>query len=238
MNTSHAPVLTAYPGLQIGWRTTYVVEYLGPLLIHPLLFFYRAECYTAFGYSRIAKASRLQQLALLLICVHFSKRIIETVFVHRFSASTMPLRNIFKNCLHYWGFGGILLAYFIYSPTASIATRTLDPTTSIGLAFFVLGELGNLNAHLVLRGLRTSGGRERGIPQGAGFSIVTCPNYMFESLAWIGFSMVSMSWMSLVFTAGGVGQMALWAKKREANYRKEFGERYKPKRYVILPGIY
>jgi very-long-chain enoyl-CoA reductase len=39
------------------------------------------------------------------------------------------------------------------------------------------------------------------------------------------------------FIAVAAGQMAPWAKKKERNYRKEFGDKYKRKRYVMIPGL-
>ena len=106
------------------------------------------------------------------------------------------------------------------------------------LILFVVGELGNLNAHLVLRGLRSSGGTERGIPQGLGFDLVTCPNYLFETIAWAGMWLMSYSLSTGLFIVIAVAQMALWANKKEARYRKEFGDKYKKKRYGMLPGLF
>ena len=42
----------------------------------------------------------------------------------------------------------------------------------------------------------------------------------------------------LLFTIVSVGQMMPWAKKKENRYRKEFGDKYKKKRYAMLPGIW
>ena len=48
-------------------------------------------------------------------CVHYAKRLLETLFVHRFSKGTMPLFNIFKNSGYYWGFAAYV-AYFVCHP--------------------------------------------------------------------------------------------------------------------------
>ena len=45
-------------------------------------------------------------------------------------------------------------------------------------------ELSNLSAHLTLRSLRPAGTTKRAIPYGYGFSLVSCPNYFFETVAW------------------------------------------------------
>lgn len=130
------------------------------------------------------------------------------------------------------------MAYWIYLPSAPAAQESNPLITYTGLALFVIGELGNLNTHLTLRNLRSTGGTERGIPQGLGFDWVTCPNYMFETIAWVGISMVSWSLSTVLFAVVAMVQMGLWAKKKENRYRKDFGGRYQKKRFEMLPGIW
>lgn len=175
---------------------------------------------------------------MVMLVLHFFKRELETLYVHRFSLATMPARNIFKNSLHYWVPGGALIAYFSYSPTSITAKEGNPLLTYAGLALFVFGELANANAHLVLRGLRSPGGTERGVPNGFGFEWVTCPNYLFEAIAWLGILVVNRHWSTALFIALAVGQMALWAKKKENRYRKEGGASYRKKKYAMIPGIW
>lgn len=217
-------------GPQIAWQTVFVIEYLGPLLIHPLIYYLRPYLF------RIAGApSQAQTLSCLLITLHFLKRELETLFIHRFSNATMPARNIFKNSAHYWVLAGANIAFWVYKPGSPTATLNNPLVIYTGLALFAIGELGNLNAHLILRGLRSSGGKERGIPKGLGFDLVTCPNYTFETLAWIGIWLVTFSLSTGVFAVIAVGQMYVWALKKESRYRKEFGDKYKRKRCAMFP---
>jgi very-long-chain enoyl-CoA reductase len=173
-----------------------------------------------------------------MIVGHFVKREFETLFVHKFSANTMPWFNIFKNSAHYWLLSGVLCAYFLYSPTSLTATADNKIVDAVGFALFLFAEINNGLVHLYLSSLRSTGGTERKIPVGYSFSLVTCPNYMFELLAWLGVIIVSRNWAVLLFAAVGGAQMAAWAKEKERAYRKEFGDKYKKKRYVILPGLF
>ncbi|KXL43132.1 hypothetical protein M433DRAFT_139978 [Acidomyces richmondensis BFW] len=222
-------------GPQIPWQTVFEIEYLGPIIIHPLFYLLRPQIY---GGSADADPSTLQTLSCWMITLHFVKRELETLFVHRFSIATMPVRNIFKNCAHYWLLSGLFMAYVTYSPNSATAGESNAFLTYLGLAMYLLGELGNLNAHLVLRGLRSPGGTERGVPKGLGFDWVTCPNYLFETIAWTGVMLVNRSWSTAIFIAVSVVQMALWAKKKESRYRKELGGKYKKKRYTMIPGVW
>lgn len=102
-------------GPQVAWRTVFLVEYLGPLIIHPLLYFYPQYFYPNAGYSgATAERAWIQTACLAMVVVHFAKRELETLFVHRFSHATMPLRNLFKNSAHYWLLSGLLLGYEVY----------------------------------------------------------------------------------------------------------------------------
>ncbi|EOD45722.1 putative steroid alpha reductase family protein [Neofusicoccum parvum] len=233
-------------GPQIAWRTVFFVEYLGPLLIHPLVYFLRPYLYPypSLTPSALPAPTSLQKLSLAMVTIHFFKRELETLFVHRFSSATMPAFNIIKNSGHYWVLSGLNLAVFAYgSSKAEIDSNPLAVYAAIAL--FVVGELGNLNAHLVLRGLRPANNpTARGIPEGLGFSWVTCPNYLFEVISWVGVwivnSLISKTGFlsSALFVAVAGVQMALWAAKKERRYRKEFGAGYKRKKFVMIPGVF
>ncbi|KAJ5202759.1 hypothetical protein N7449_004838 [Penicillium cf. viridicatum] len=226
-------------GPQIAWRTVFIIEYLGPLLI-PALFLFPLRPLLYFTFDKpLPLPSDLQLLVCTLLTVHFLKREFETIFVHRFSSATMPARNIVKNSAHYWVLAGFNIAYWVFRPDATAATSTPNQAlVYAGLALFVFGELANLNAHYILRNLRRPGTTERGIPSGFGFSVVTCPNYFFEILAWLGIFLVSqLNWSVLFFVVVGGLQMWSWGWKKEKRYRKEFGDKYKKKRAVIFPGL-
>ena len=165
-------------GPQISWRTVFFIEYLGPLLIHPLFYFWVYK----------GLKTPLQTMACLLICIHFAKRELETLFIHRFSHATMPLSNLFKNSFHYWVLSGIAPAYFLYASdyNPSLAAPSVDSIAGLALvALFAAAEVSNGITHVILRNLRPAGTRIRRIPFGFGFDLVSCPNYFFESVAWI-----------------------------------------------------
>jgi very-long-chain enoyl-CoA reductase len=166
------------------------------------------------------------------------KRELETLFVHRFSLATMPARNIFKNSAHYWLLAGLNIAYWVYAPTSPTASPVSPLLYYPGLLTYVFGELANLSTHLTLRNLRSAGGKERGIPKGFGFDVVTCPNYMFETVAWVGVWLASgLSWSVLFFIVVAGVQMVAWGKKKEKRLRGEFGGKYKSKRFVMIPMV-
>ncbi|KAJ8113381.1 hypothetical protein OPT61_g4476 [Boeremia exigua] len=212
-------------GPQISWRTVFIVEYLGPMLIHPLVYFARPWLY-----GTDAPATQLQKLTLIMCVLHFAKREYETLFVHRFSSATMPAANIVKNSGHYWLLSGLNLAYWSYGPNSPAARPSTSLLTYLGVALFAIGEICNFSTHLTLKNLRRPGSTERGIPQGLGFNLVTCPNYLFEAIAWIGVALVNRSLSTVLFIVIAVGQMGAWAWKKERRYRKEFGDKYKRKR--------
>ncbi|KAI6083874.1 3-oxo-5-alpha-steroid 4-dehydrogenase-domain-containing protein [Hypoxylon rubiginosum] len=238
-------------GLQIGWRLVYCIEYLGPLLFHPFFLGVRKQLYLGVypliknvvptPINRTGELSFAQQAAFVMIMLHFLKRELETMFLHKFSANTMPFAYIFRNSFFYWTFAGLLGAlelYAPYSPAALIeSTPTNDYVAYAGIALYVFGEVANFDVHYYLAHLRKPGETARKLPHGHGFSLVTCPNYMFEIIAWIGIVLVTRSPSLLVFITIGSYMMWKWGWGKEKAYRKQFGDKYKKKRSVILPGL-
>ena len=125
--------------------------------------------------------------------IHYAKRILETLFVHRFSHATMPLRNLFKNSSYYWLFA-MYVGYHVNHP---LYTSPSSTQVFIGAVIFLICEIGNLSIHLALKNLRPPGTTVRKIPRPTGnpftalFNLVSCPNYTYEIGSWIGFTIMT-----------------------------------------------
>lgn len=216
-------------GPQVAWKTVFLVEYAGPLLIY--LFFYARP---PFIYPASTEPHTwVQNLAVACWVGHYAKRELETLFVHRFSHGTMPIMNIFKNSGYYWGFGA-LCGYFVNHPyfTNPDATQVY-----VALGLFILFELCNFISHIQLRNLRPAGSTVRKIPHGFLFELVSCPNYTCEILAWVAFSFMTQSIAAFLFALVGGGQMLIWAQQKHRRYRKEFRD-YPKGRKILIPFIY
>ena len=103
-----------FSGRWIFLVQVFMAEYAGPLIIY-LLFYIRPSL--IYGSSASSKPVHLAtqfvgfswgkeifencfSLAAACWTFHYAKRILETIFIHRFSHSTMPIANLFKVILH------------------------------------------------------------------------------------------------------------------------------------------
>ena len=220
-------------GLQISWTTVFLAEYAGPLFVY-LLFYFRPS----FIYG--AKTSQMTDTAHIAAgawTFHYVKRLLETVFVHRFSNATMPITNLFKNCSYYWGFA----AYIAYHVNHPLYTSPCSTQVISCLVLFLACETGNFSVHLMLRNLRPAGTRERKIPYPDSNpltqlqSLVSCPNYTYEVMAWMSFTVMTQCLPAGLFTLAGAYQMTIWALGKHRNYKKEFTNY--PRRKAIFPLI-
>lgn len=219
-------------GIQIGYRTVFVLEYLGPFLIFPLVFlfqklihsYYNPETEITYGPFQYA-----QILGLILWTLHYAKRIYETIFVHSFSHATMPIGNLAKNCTYYWGFA-FLIAYVVSHP---LYTSPHIILVVIGTIIFCVSEYFNFSTHYYLSTLRDPASKAAGIdhpiPTKWMFHYAICPNYSFEILSWVGFNLATSTAIGILFNLAGAAQMLSWAKGKKKRYQKELGETTNPK---------
>lgn len=231
-------------GPQISWRLVFVVEYFGPILIHSLM--YRLslsdDLINRYHSSQSVYNPFLNKLAYTLVMVHYLKREFETLFVHQFSQSTMPLFNLFKNSFHYWILNGVIsLGYFGYGFAVSNANLfklysflRLDNLRLL-LALFGISELWNFYVHVQLRrwgDAQKAKGITKRVPLEDGvFKIFVAPNYTFEVWSWIWFTAIfKLNTFSLLFVAVSTTQMYLWAMKKN--------KKYGTKRAFLIPFLF
>ena len=220
-------------GPQINYRLVYVIEYLGPLAFS-IIFFVRY----ALIFMKNNPDKQLQTHILfyfLMSIFHYSKRILESLFVHIFSRTTMPLQNLFKNCAYYWGIFGLLCGYTLFNPYSKDLTWFKVPRYFF-IAFFFSAEIKNLQTHIILREIKVKGkGKKYMPPRKEGFEYSTCANYMWEFFAWFSFSVFSCNIFVIIFTICGFLQMKQWALKKHKDMKKNFGEKYPKNIFAFIP---
>lgn len=221
-------------GPQVAWTTVFLTEYAGPLFVY--LIFYMRPSFIYGGDT--TKYLDVQRYACYAWVFHYAKRLYETVFVHRFSHATMPISNIVKNSVYYWGFAAFV-SYYNNHPLYTQASYG-NFQIYLGLAGFIFNELGNYSIHMALRNLRPEGSKVRKIPFPTAnpftqlFNFVSCPNYSYEIGSWFFYTIMTQSVPSFIFLLAGGYQMTMWAMGKHRNYRKEF-EKYPRGRKSIIP---
>lgn len=197
-------------GPQFSYKGVFILEYLGPLLIWPIMKFFVPTT-----------PNKYLTFSSMMWTLHYIKRIFETLVIHSFSHPTMPLFNLFKNCTYYWGFAA-LIAYFVEKNSLNV-NNTSQLQNYIVPFFFVCEGL-NLYCHCKLRLLRPKGSLGHFLPKGFLFDSITCPNYTMEILAWICFAIYVQVWPAYLFPICGAAQMYVWADKKRKNLISEFPE--------------
>eukprot|EP01091_Cochliopodium_minus_P001255 TRINITY_DN1111_c0_g1_i1.p1 TRINITY_DN1111_c0_g1~~TRINITY_DN1111_c0_g1_i1.p1 ORF type:complete len:297 (-),score=101.38 TRINITY_DN1111_c0_g1_i1:62-952(-) len=212
-------------GTQVAWTTVFLAEYAGPALIYLTAFLIHSL------FNKNYNPSFNQKVLLFCWLGHYSKRILETIFVHRFSRATMPISNLFKNCSYYWG-AAFAVGYFATHP---LYTEANSFQFYFGVSSFVICELVNLYCHIYLSNLRKPGERKYVEPKGLLFDLVVSPNYTFEIFAWVSFSIASNVLTSWLFALVGALQMWVWSIKKRSQYNQLFGT--SKKKPTILPFV-
>ncbi|KAL9247924.1 hypothetical protein vseg_021301 [Gypsophila vaccaria] len=133
------------------------------------------------------------------LSLHFLKRVLEVLFVHRFGGSGVALDTAFTVSFSYF----LSTATMIY--TQHLSQGLPEPSIDlkyVGVGLFLLGIVGNFYHHFILSTLRSTGEKDYKIPKGGLFNLVICPHYFFEVLGFVGISCIAQTLYSVCYMTG------------------------------------
>mmetsp|Transcript_30983 Transcript_30983/g.61758 ORF Transcript_30983/g.61758 Transcript_30983/m.61758 type:complete len:272 (+) Transcript_30983:123-938(+) len=157
----------------------------------------------------LALGSRIPRLpsptfATLLCTIHFAKRCLEVMFLHKYSGSTD--RATPTQIGVFYALVSILIAFGSNYSVNTISSAPSAEMYAMGTLCFIVGIIGNFYHHYLLQQLRQSSKNavttKYVAPKGGLFSYVATPHYFFELVGWLGIAMVSNQLnVYLVFTS-------------------------------------
>ncbi len=196
-----------------GMLLIYGVPFLGALAV------------SAANFSTL---SLVQTIVLAATLIHFGKRCLEALFVHKYSGPVDLATSLL-----------IMSFYTIVAVGVAYLNRWPLPAPNglfwAGLGLFAIGIAGNFWHHKLLADLRREGSGYA-IPRGGLFEWVVCPHYLFEILTWLGIAMLSQH----LFTYLTVLGMGCYLAARSINTLKWYHAQFPnfPKaRKALIPFI-
>lgn len=110
------------------------------------------------------------------------------------------------------------------------------PNFLLGVSMFFAGLLITRRSDAILASLRTSSTRHYGVPRGFLYRWVSCPNYLGESIQWLGWALMTLSPAAWVFLLWTLANLVPRAISHHRWYQQTFAD-YPPDRKAILPFV-
>lgn len=101
---------------------------------------------------------------------------------------------------------------------------------------FLVGMWVNLWADRVLVGLKREGGGYK-VPRGGLFEMVSCPNYFGEVVEWLGWAVMTWSWVGFGFFLYTCANLVPRARASHKWYLRKFDD-YPKGRKAVVPFLY
>ncbi|KAI3748222.1 hypothetical protein L6452_11166 [Arctium lappa] len=173
-------------------------------------------------------------MVVYILTIHFFKRILEVLFVHKFSGF-MIVNAAITIGLSY----AVSTATMIYAQYLSQESpKPCIDLKYIGLGMFLIGITGNFYHHYILSNLRTKGEREYKIPKGGLFGLVICPHYLFEIIEFIGISFISQTTFAFCFILGTIFLLMGRSHATRNWYASKFGEEFHKDIKALIPYLF
>ncbi|KAF5777799.1 putative 3-oxo-5-alpha-steroid 4-dehydrogenase (NADP(+)) [Helianthus annuus] len=168
------------------------------------------------------------------LTVHFLKRVLEVLFLHKYSGSVGLESAIVVTLSYTLSTVTMLYAQYLSEdfPNPSVDLKY------VGVGLFLTGIIGNFYHHYLLANLRKEGDKEYKIPQGGLFDLVICPHYLFEILGYVGISCISQTVYASVFTLGTMFYLMGRSHATREWYLSKFGDKFPKEVKAFIPYVF
>lgn len=191
-----------------------------------------------------------------LLLIHFGKRCLETLFVHRYSgtvkAATAGFIGVFYSLV-------TLLISVMQAGVPAAIYAGADQVLGAALALYGAGELGNLWHHMLLARMReqpppsasapsspqpptpsdgAAAPSAYRVPSGGLFDYVTMPHYFFEITAWCGIALATQQLNACLVALGMASYLSGRAMATTRWYKDKFGKEWPEERRHLVPFVF
>jgi very-long-chain enoyl-CoA reductase len=205
------------PANGLSTRTGMFIIYFFPLL---------AVIISALPY--IANPTAVQLIVFAAVFIHFAKRVLESLFLHKYSGPIGAFTTFM--IAGFYSLAAYLIGFLNRQPLQS-----MDIWFYIGVALFTIGIIGNFTHHKILADLRKNT-LDYIIPSSGLFDLIVCPHYLFEIVAWAGIFLVSRHLASLLVLVFIIGYL-IARSIRTLNWYKERFSNFPTQRKALIPFI-
>ena len=117
--------------------------------------------------------------------------------------------------------------------------KNCEKSFKIGVCLYLMGEIGNLYHHYLLRRnrLNNKSNKRYVIPQGGFFRFIWTPHYFFEIISWIGMMVTSRHITFYTVLPSMFAYLFARANTTKKWYQEKFGDEC-PQREAIIPFIF
>ena len=175
-------------------------------------------------------------LAALFSAVHFGKRCLEVMYLHKYSGCTDRGTPTF-----------ISVYYTLLTLLTMYSAGRMDKDDNItimtfGAVLFAVGIAGNFYHHYLLAKLRTGTDKitesnKYVSPRGGLFSYVATPHYLFELIGWLGIAIVANHLNSYLVFAGMCSYLAGRSVAQNEFNREKFDD-WPAERKNLIPFVF
>lgn len=166
---------------------------------------------------------------------HFAKRTLECAFLHKYSGVVDITTSLLISVV---GYSQMVIVRLYYQQKVPIEFYEQHQMAYLfGIVLFVVGEFGNFYHHYIQTTWKRGQDKKYVVPHGGMFSLVACPHYLFEILAFWGLTFMSQDIIGVVGTLQIMGMLFGRAAATTKYYMKKL-ENYPASRFHIVPHLF